>query len=33
MSNYLALAVLAAAFTLSAQTTRPDWAFLTAAQQ
>ncbi len=29
MSNSLALAVLAAALTLNAQTTRPDWAFLT----
>jgi cytochrome c553 len=32
MSKYLALAVLAAAFTLSAQT-RPDWAFLTPDKQ
>jgi cytochrome c553 len=29
MSKYLALAVLAAAFALNAQTNRPDWAFLT----
>ncbi len=33
MSKYLALAVLAAAFTLSAQTSRPDWAFLTPDKQ
>ncbi len=33
MSKYLALAVLATAFTLSAQTSRPDWAFLTPDKQ
>jgi cytochrome c553 len=33
MSKSSALAVLAAAFTLNAQTTRPDWAFLTPDKQ